>query len=66
MDETVPYTDTTVRETPFIDFMLPLNPPVRVSSVYSGRTTLLSKKDNQMLLMAIISWKKHMELKPLL
>ena len=55
MDETVPYTDTTVRETPFIDFMLPLNPPVRVSSVYSGCTTLLSEKDNQMLLMAISS-----------
>ena len=55
MDETVPYTDTTVSETPFIDFMLPLNPPVRVSLVYSGRTTLLSEKDNQMLLMAISS-----------
>ena len=42
-----------MRETPFIDFMLPLNPPVRVSTVYAGRTTLLSERDNQMLLLKL-------------
>ena len=36
MEETLPYTESAIRETPFIDFMLPLNPPVRVSTVYSG------------------------------
>ena len=43
----------TMRETPFIDFLLPLNPPVRVSTVYTGRTPLLSKRDNQMLLLKL-------------
>ena len=40
-------------ETPFIDFLWPLNPPVRVSTVYAGRTPLLSKRDNQMLLLKL-------------
>ena len=53
MEETIPYVERTIRETPFIDFMLPLNPPVRVSTVYAGRTTLLSERDNQMLLLKL-------------
>ena len=36
MEEMLPYTESTIRETPFIDFMLPLNPLVRVSTVYAG------------------------------
>ena len=51
MEETIPFVERTIRETPFIDFLLPLNPPVRVSTVYAGRTPLLSKRDNQMLLL---------------
>ena len=53
MEETIPYVERTIRETPFIDFMLPLNPPVRVSTVYAGRTPLLSERDNQMLLLKL-------------
>ena len=53
MEETIPYVERTIRETPFIDFMLSLNPPVRVSTVYAGRTTLLSERDNQMLLLKL-------------
>ena len=54
MEETIPYVERTIRETPFVDFMLPLNPPVRVSTVYAGKwTTLLSERDNQMLLLKL-------------
>ena len=38
MELTVPYVVQTQREVPFIDFMIPLNPPVRVSTVYAGCT----------------------------
>ena len=58
MEETLPYTESTIRETPFIDFMLPLNPPIRVSTVYAGCTSLLSERDNQMLLLTINSLKE--------
>ena len=58
MEETLPYTESTIRETPFIDFMLPLNPPVRVSTVYAGHTSLLSERDNKMLLLTINSLKE--------
>ena len=44
MELTVPYVDHTQREFPFVDFMIPLNPPVRVSTVYAGCTALLSRK----------------------
>ena len=53
MEETIPFVEKTMRETPFIDFLLSLNPPVRVSTVYAGRTPLLSKRDNQMLLLKL-------------
>ena len=53
MEETIPFVERTIRETPFIDFMLPLNPPVRVSTVYAGRTPMLSERDNQMLLLKL-------------
>ena len=53
MEETIPFVEKTMRETPFIDFLLPLNPPVRVSTVYAGRTPLSSKRDNQMLLLKL-------------
>ena len=53
MEETIPFVERTIRETPFIDFMLPLNPPVRVSTVYTGRTPMLSERDNQMLLLKL-------------
>ena len=42
MDQTVPYVDQTQREVPFIDFMIPLNPLVQVSTVYARHTALLS------------------------
>ena len=58
MEEMLPYTESNIRETPFIDFMLPLDPPVRVSTVYAGRTGLLSERDNQMLLLTINSLKE--------
>ena len=53
MEETIPFVDRTMQETPFIDFLLPLNPPVRVSTVYTGRTPILSERDNQMLLLKL-------------
>ena len=53
MEETIPFVERTIRETPFIDFMLLLNPPVRVSTVYAGRTPMLSERDNQMLLLKL-------------
>ena len=53
MEETIPHVERTIRETPFIDFMLPLNPPVRLSTVYTGRTPLLSERDNQILLLKL-------------
>ena len=58
MEETLPYTESTIRETPFIDFMLPFDPPVRVSTVYAGHTGLLSEMDNQMLLLTMNSLKE--------
>ena len=53
MEETIPFVDRTMWEMPFIDFLLPLNPPVRVSTVYAGRTPILSERDNQMLLLKL-------------
>ena len=53
MEETIPFVDRTMREMPFIDFLLPLNPLVRVSTVYAGRTPILSERDNQMLLLKL-------------
>ena len=53
MEETIPFVDRTMWETPFIDFLLPLSPPVRVSTVYTGRTPILSERDNQMLLLKL-------------
>ena len=47
-EPTVPYIDQTLREIPFTDFFIPVNPPVRVSTVYAGRMPLLSEKDHQM------------------
>ena len=55
MESTVPYVDHTQREFPFVDFMIPLNPPVRVSTVYAGRTALLSKRGHQMCLVKLIN-----------
>ena len=33
--------------------MIPLNPPVRVSTVYAGRTALLSERNHQMCLVKL-------------
>ena len=38
-----------------VDFMIPLNPPVRVSTVYAGRTALLSERGHQMCLVKLIN-----------
>ena len=48
MEQTIPYIDQTQREIPFTDFLIHVNPPVRVSTVYAGQTSLLSEKDHQM------------------
>ena len=48
MEQTVPYIDQTQRKIPFTGFLIPINPPVRVNTVYAGRTPLLSEKDHQM------------------
>ena len=53
MEETIPFVDRTMQEMPFIEFLLSLNPPVRVSTVYAGRTPILSERDNQMLLLKL-------------
>ena len=50
MELMVPYVDQTQREVPFIDFMIPLNLLVRVSTVYAGHTALLSERGHQMCL----------------
>ena len=55
MELTVPYVDRTQREVPFVDFMIPLNPPVRVSTVYAGHTALLSERGHQMCLGKLVS-----------
>ena len=55
MEMTVPYVDHTQREFPFVDFMIPLNPPVRVSTVYAGRTASLSKRGHQMCLVKLVN-----------
>ena len=33
---------------PFTDLLIPVNPPVRVSTVYAGQMPLFSEKDHQM------------------
>ena len=53
MEQTVPYVDQTQWETPFVDFFIPVNPPVRVSTVSAGRISLLSEKDNQIFLVKL-------------
>ena len=53
MEQTVPYIDKTQRDVPFIDFMIPVNPPVRVSTVYARQTALLSERDHQMCLVKL-------------
>ena len=53
MEQTVPYVDQTQREDPFIDFFIPVNPPVQVSTVFTGKTSLLSDEDNQMCLVKL-------------
>ena len=55
MELTVPYVDHTQREFPFVDFMIPLNPPVRVSTVYAGHTALLSERGHQMCLVKLVN-----------
>ena len=55
MELTVPYVDHTQREFPFVDFMIPLNPPVRVSTVYAGCTALLSERGHQMCLVKLVN-----------
>ena len=55
MELTVPYVDHTQREFPFVLFMIPLNPPVRVSTVYAGHTALMSKRGHQMCLVTLIN-----------
>ena len=44
MELTVSDVDCTQREFPFVDFMIPLNPPVRVSKVYAEHKALLSER----------------------
>ena len=41
------------QEDPFIDFFIPINPPIRVSMVFAGKTSLLSDEDNQMFLVKL-------------
>ena len=41
------------QEDPFIDFFIPINPPIRVSMVFAGKTSLLSDEDNQMCLVKL-------------
>ena len=53
MEQTVPYVDQTQWEDPFIDFFIPVNPPVQVSMVFAGKTSLLSDEDNQMCLVKL-------------
>ena len=53
MELTVPYVDCTQHDMPFINFMIPLNPPVRVSTVYAGHTALLSERNHQMCLVKL-------------
>ena len=53
MELTVPYVDQTQRDVPFIDLMIPLNPLVRVSTVYAGHTVLLSERGHQMCLVKL-------------
>ena len=55
MELTVPYVDCTQREFPFVDFMIPLNPPVRVSTMYAGHTVLLSERGHQMCLVKLVN-----------
>ena len=55
MELTVPYIDHTQREFPFVDFMIPMNPPVRVSTVYVGHTALLSERGHQMCLVKLVN-----------
>ena len=55
MKQTVPYIDQTQREIPFTDFIIPVNPPVKVSTVYAGQMPLLSEKDHQMCLVKLES-----------
>ena len=55
MKQTVPYIYQTQREIPFTDFIIPVNPPVMVSTVYTGQTLLLSEKDYQMCLVKLES-----------
>ena len=51
----VPYVDQTQRKVPFIDFMIPLNPLVRVSTVYAGCTEVLSERGHQMSLVKLVN-----------
>ena len=53
MELTVPYVDHTRKDIPFIDFMIPLNPPVMVSTVYAECTALLSKRNHHMCLVKL-------------
>ena len=53
MELTVPYVDFTQQDMPFIEFMILLNPPVRVTMVYAGCTTLLSERNHQMCLVKL-------------
>ena len=55
MEQTVPYIEQTQREIPFTEFLIPINPPVRVSTVYAGQMPLLSEKDHQMCLVKLES-----------
>ena len=53
MEQNVPSIDQTQRDIPFMDFMIPINPPVRVSIVYARQTALLSERDHQMYLVKL-------------
>ena len=49
MELTVPYVDHTQREFPLVDFMTPLNPPVRVCMVYAGHRIIVQKRSPNVL-----------------
>lgn len=53
MEDTIPYTDQTSGDVPFIYFLLQMNPPIGVSSVYIGKRPLLSENNNQMYLIKL-------------
>ena len=55
MELTVPYVDHTQRDIPFVDFMIPLNLPVIVNTVYAGHTSLLSERGHQMCLVKLVN-----------